>query len=180
MEKWDEFSLSLSNVEGQLLLNSGCDTQNGNEGTSSTMCSQESTMEVGLVQLFRSECLHSAFFAGGGWLSPCSTGRFLDAQRGDQGGGINRGKLKLTHRKWNVIYHCQLSIFKVLVFWGDFRGVLAYRYCYISVRCSRIDLSQGSEKITCQTSSLSCSTIPLGKTGHQRSTWDACKFKIVM
>jgi len=80
-------SLSLSNVEGQLLLNSGCDTQNGNEGTSSTMCSQESTMEVGLVQLFRSECLHSAFFAGGGWLSPCSTGRFLDAQRGDQGGG---------------------------------------------------------------------------------------------
>jgi len=91
---------------------------------------------------------------------------------------INRGKLKLTHRKWNVIYHCQLSIFKVLVFWGDFRGVLAYRYCDISVRCSRIDLSQGSEKITCQTSSLSCSTIPLGKTGHQRSTWDACKFKL--
>lgn len=140
-------------------------------------------MEVGLVQLFRWECLHSTFFAGGGWLSPCSSGRFLDAQRGDQVEDIllwqqNRRKLNLTYQKWNVIYQCQLSIFKVLVFWGDFRGVLAYRYCYIFVRYSRIDLSQGSAKITCQTCSL-CSTIPLsGKTGHQRSTWDACKFKL--
>ena len=43
-------SLSLSTVEGQLLLGFWMWQKDRNEGASSTICSQESTMEVGLVQ----------------------------------------------------------------------------------------------------------------------------------